>query len=273
MNAKELIKAGRLKEARSQLIEAVKTSPADSSNRTLLFQVLLFCGEWEKARGHLDILASQSIEQEAAAQIYHNLIQAEIERLGFFKNDIQPSFLPQSPPYAEIYQRAIRNIAEKKFEAAGEVFAQIESDRPNISGTLNGKPFSGFRETDTRLLYFLEAFVHERYVLLPYESLRELTVSAPQTLFDLLWAPAQITTWEGLALNCFLPVIYNESFLHEDDQMKLGRSTDWVALGGGFFKGVGQHVFEIGNDEVALLEIREVIFNPSDVEINDDRQS
>ena len=59
MDSRDLIKAGRLSEARKQLIEEVKSSPADSGKRTLLFQVLIFCGEWDKAERHLETVAAQ----------------------------------------------------------------------------------------------------------------------------------------------------------------------------------------------------------------------
>jgi protein involved in temperature-dependent protein secretion len=36
--------------------------------------------------------------------------------------------------------------------------------------------------------------------------------------------------------------------------------TDWISLGGTFTKGFGQHVFQIGEEEKSILEIREVIF-------------
>ena len=49
MDSKELIKKGQLGEARAALVNEVKNRPGDPASRTLLFQVLLFCGEWEKA--------------------------------------------------------------------------------------------------------------------------------------------------------------------------------------------------------------------------------
>ncbi|MBW2706080.1 MAG: hypothetical protein JRD84_07205, partial [Deltaproteobacteria bacterium] len=129
---------------------------------------------------------------------------------------------------------------------------------------------TGFSETDTRLTCFLEAFVHERYVWLPLEMLRELTLPEPQTLLDLLWASAQITMQGGLTLNCFLPVLYPDSFQQEDDQLKLGRMTDWTDLGSGFHQGFGQHVYQVGDDDVAILEIREAVFNSFEVENKDE---
>ncbi len=52
MDAKELIKKGNLSEARAHLIEAVKKIPTDAGNRTLLLQVMAFCGEWDTAATH-----------------------------------------------------------------------------------------------------------------------------------------------------------------------------------------------------------------------------
>ena len=92
------------------------------------------------------------------------------------------------------------------------------------------------------------------------EAIRELIISEPKTLFDLLWIPAHVTTQEGLSIGCYLNVLYPGSSAHEDDRVKLGRMTDWIPLAGPFFKGVGQHVFQIGEEEMAILEIREVSF-------------
>ena len=62
-------------------------------------------------------------------------------------------------------------------------------------------------------------------------------------------------------MNCFLPVLYPDSSQHENERIKLGRMTDWIPLGGSFSKGIGQHVFEIGEEEIAILEIREALFD------------
>ena len=262
MDSKELIRSGKLSEARTQLIEEVKTSPADPGRRTLLFQVQALLGEWDKAERQLDVIAAQGPGSEAGVQTYKNLVNAEKERIEVFRNGRRPSFLPETPSYLEMYEAARQNLAEKKIDEAAKLFSQIDAQEPAISGTVNGKSFTGLKDTDTYLSHFLEAIAHERYVWIPFHSIRELTLTPPKTLFDLIWASAVITTWEGLTLNCFLPVIYAGSFLNEDDRIKLGRMTDWTSLGGAFEKGLGQHVFQIGEEEIALLEIKEMIMNP-----------
>lgn len=262
MDAKDLIKAGKLSEARSLLVEDVKSSPTNLNRRTLLFQVQAYGGEWEKAKRQLEIIAKQDAERETGVQVYLNLIQAETERIEVFQHQRVASFLPEAPAYAEDYQTARQKMADQEFEAAQSIFSELGNRCSLIGGTLNGKEFSGFNETDARLTCFLEAFVHERYVWLPIEALRELILPEPQTLLDLLWISAQVTLHGGLTLNCFLPVLYPDTFRHADDQLKLGRRTDWRDLGAGLHQGLGQHVYRVGDGEVGILEIREMVFNP-----------
>ncbi len=270
MEAKDFIKAGKLSEARSLLIEEVKSAPTNQNSRTLLFQVQAYGGEWEKARRQLEIIAKQDANRETGVQVYLNLVQAETERIEVFQNKRIPSFLPKTPPYFEQYQDAWQKLNDQEFEAYESIFNEIRERCANISGTLNRREFTGFSETDTRLSCFLEAFVHEHYVWVPMEALRELILSEPQTLLDLLWASAQITLRGGLTLNCYLPVLYPDSFRHEDDRLKLGRMTDWKDLGQGVQQGSGQHVYRVGDDDVGILEIREMIFDAFEVENNDE---
>jgi len=262
MNARDLIRAGRLSEARTQLTEEVKSAPSDFHRRTLLFQVLCFFGEWDKAERHLEAISAQDLEAEIGVQVYKNLIHAEKERRNVMKLASRPAFVTETPPFLEMYFAAWEKLIGKKTEEAGELYAEIEAKRPLISGTLDGQNFDGFRDLDTFLSFFFEAIVHERYIWIPAESVRELSVSPPKTLFDLLWSTANVTTWDGLSMNCYFPVLYPDSFLHEDDRVKLGRMTEWTSLGGSFFKGMGQHLFQIGEEEIPILEIRNISFNP-----------
>jgi len=264
MDSKDLIKAGRLQDARKQLIDEVKASPGDLGRRTLLFQVMTFCGEWDKAAKQLDAIAAQDAKRETGVQVYKNLIHAEKDREDVSRSKRRPPCLPKSPPYLETHFAACTELAAGKLAEAEELFDQAESMRPAIEGTINGKLFSGFRDTDTVLSPFLEAIVHDQYVWVPFESIRELTLSTPSTLFDLIWLPSNITTWDGLALNCYVPIVYPESSSKEDDRIKLGRMTDWLPLGGHFTKAAGQHVYQIGDIDMSILEIRDVRFTIHD---------
>ena len=260
MNSIELLQEAKLSEARNLLIKEVKTSPSDTGKRTLLFQVLIFNGEWEKAERHLDIIASQNPTSEAGVQTYKNLIAAEKDRIEVSRLNQRPSFLPEAPIYFETYYEGLEKLVEKEMDEAKDFINQALAQRPNVSGTVNGTHFSGFSNTDTFLCAFLEAFVHERYVWIPFEAIKELSIPVPKTFFDLIWTSASLTTWEGLSMNCFLPVLYPDSFMQEDDRIRLGRLTEWTPLEGGCAKGFGQQVFQVGEEDMSILEIREVLF-------------
>ncbi len=260
MDAKELIRAGRLADARAQLIADVKATPGDAAKRTLLFQVLLFLGEFEKAERHLDTLALQDPDRESGVQVYRNLLQAEKDRLLVVAGKERPTFLPETPPCLELYFDGWEKIQAGKIEDAVTVFSEIARDLGPVKGKVNGRPFTGLTDTDALLSYFLEAIVHERYVWIPFSAIREIIHPPPVSLFDLIWAPGTVTTWEGLTLNCFLPVLYANSFSHEDDRVKLGRMTDWLHLGGPFSTARGQHMYDFGDQEISLLEIQDVQF-------------
>ena len=260
MTAKELMKAGRLSDARRVLIEEVKSAPTDVGKRTLLFQVLAMGGEWDKALIHLDMISTQDPTRSVGVHTYLSIIEAEKERLKVVQRMRQPSVLPEPPAYIGMYLEYLDALKAGKFADAKGLMEQIDKQKPMVSGTLNSKEFDGFSDTDARLYPFLEAFVHERYVWIPFEAIRELVIHEPRTSFDLIWVTANITTWEGLTMNCCLPVVYPETFLYENEQAKLGRLTEWAPLGGGFSKALGQHVFQVGDEEMAILDIREVIF-------------
>jgi type VI secretion system protein ImpE len=261
MSAKDLIAAGKLKECRAQLTAEVKAAPSDMGKRTLLFQVLAFLGEWEKAEQHLNTIAAFNPRSAMGVEAYKDAIRAEKERRAVAEGRGVPGFLSSSTPYTELSLMAWNKVNEGLLGEAKGLYEEIEAQRPSLPGTLDGKQFDGFEDTDISLSPFLEAIVHERYVWVSFESLRELTVSAPRTLFDLLWVPARFMTWEGLNVNCYLPVLYPNTFRHADDLVKLGRITDWDWIGDTFPRGMGQHVYQVGDEEKALLEIRDVTFS------------
>jgi len=61
----------------------------------------------------------------------------------------------------------------------------------------------------------------------------------------------------------FLPVLYVNSYQHQDDRVKLGRMTDWQADIGGLSLASGQKLLLAGERDWPLLEIRQLAFEPS----------
>jgi type VI secretion system protein ImpE len=271
MNPKALILDGQIDAARAMLVDQIKKTPADIQARSLLFQVLVLCGEWDKAQRHLDIVASQKASPDMNASVFQNLIQAEKERIAVSTLQQRPTFFPDIPEYTEDFFQALALLKDDKIDAAAKLFGQIDSQLPDIKGTVNGQPFKGFRDTDTTLAYFIEAIEYERYLWVPIANVRELAVFPPESLTDLIWAKGRITTWEGLTMGCFLPALYPNSFNSRDDRIRLGRMTDWKSLGGGYARAIGQHVYEVGGTDRSIFEIKEAVFTLDDAAVNGKR--
>ncbi len=266
MNPQALILDGQIDAARAMLIDQVKKSPGDIHARSLLFQVMLLCGEWDKARRQLDIAATQQASPDMNQPVYQNLIQAEKERIAVSKRELRPTFFPEVPEYSEDLFQMLDLLAMDKMDEAANVFERLDARLPHLQGTINGQPFKGFRDTDSTFTHYIEAIEYERYLWVPIASIRELAVSPPKTLIDLIWAKGRITTWEGLTMGCFLPVLYPNSFKSSDDQIRLGRLTDWNPMGGGLVKAAGQHVFQVGDVDKGILELGEVLFRLADMQ-------
>jgi type VI secretion system protein ImpE len=261
LSAVELIKAGRLDEAREVLINEVKSKPADTKVRTLLFQVLSLCGEYDRALKHLDMIGTIDTSKAFSVTAYKDILRAEAERFKVCSLEKLPSFLTDAPPYFEIYWDACAEINKGENYKARELFDKASEMRPDIHGKADGEAFEWIMDADSMLSFFVEAFVHDRYVWIPFESMREFIIEKPLSLLDTIWLKATVTTWEGLTANCFLPATYPGSAKNENELIRLGRLTEWDEIGAGIARGQGQHIYIAGEKDLALLDIREIIFN------------
>ena len=131
---------------------------------------------------------------------------------------------------------------------ANTLLEQAMLTRPRLSGRLDGQVFDDFCDSDAILGPFLEVFLQSDYVWFPLEQIKQLTIPPPTHLRDLLWTPAGLEAHSGPVGDVFLPVLYPGSCQHGDDRIKLGRLTDWLDGGGGLVRGVGQHLFLVGED-------------------------
>ncbi|HIJ88271.1 MAG TPA: hypothetical protein HPP97_11425 [Desulfuromonadales bacterium] len=262
MNSVELIQEGKLSEARESLVSRIKASPGDTKARTLLFQVLAFYGEWDKVVRHLDLLISQLPETATGVLVYRNLAAAEKTRQEVAAGRQMPDFMTDPPSFLSSLLEARRLLADGDTSAASSLLDMVAEQTQEASGRTNIEAFYGFSECDATLTGIMEVFVHDRYIWFPIASIRELSVQKPKTLLETIWAPGRIVTWDGLTIECFLPVLYPGTSTFAGDQIRMGRMTDWIDLGNQNYQGVGQHLFMVGNQEKSLLELGEITFNP-----------
>jgi len=259
--AKELFEAAKLQEAIEQLIGEVKANPADTSRRTFLFELLCFAGEWDRAEKQLDVIGHQSAEAELGVMVYRAIIKAERERQRLFKEGVAPHFLKEPPAYVDLHVTAINQIREGKTAEARATLDRAEEERPAISGTLGDVEFQDFRDADDLVAPVLELIVKDKYVWFPFEQVKRMEIAPPRSLRDLLWASASIEALDGTIGEVYVPALYCGTGEHDDNQVKLGRVTDWKQVGDNLYRSVGLRLFLVDDEDKTMFETKSVTFN------------
>lgn len=260
MNAKEMLEAGKLSDAIKRLNEDLRAHPADPSSRTILFEALCFTGEYDRARRQLDALGQLDANLELGLDFYRDTLTAEQTRLAVRTEDRLPVFLLEPPPFVSLYLAALRRFRENNVAEARALLAQAIEEQPVISAKIDGTPCADFADADPFSGAIIEALVGPRYVWVPFAQIVRVSIEPPQRLRDTLWAKASLETVDSISRDVLLPVLYCGSFRHPDEQVRLGRATDWTDAGENLVLGSGQRTFLLDDDEKAILELREVEF-------------
>jgi type VI secretion system protein ImpE len=244
MNPQELYRAGRLSDAIKALSAELRDNPTDVRRRTFLFELLCFAGEYERADKQLEVLAQAGPSSEMGVMLYRSALYAERQRQDLFERGEFPA---------------------AKDEA--EADAGAEAGR---GGEANGKPFASFSDADPRTGARLEIFAAGNYLLLPLEHVASIQIPPPQRLRDLLWTPAAVRTtpsFKGTELGeVLIPVLAPFSWRHPDEAVRLGRVTVWEKPEAYDHQvPFGQKMWLVDEEEIPILELRALEFNPASV--------
>jgi len=229
--AKKLFEDGKVREAAKELTAYLRDQPADTAQRTFLFELLCFSGDFARAEKQLSILSQGGAETELGAVLYYSALHAEkIRHETFEKQEFSKHGLANSPV-----------------------------------GKLNGRAFQSLRDADPDLGPRLEVFAAGAYLWIPFEHIESLQMDAPRRLRDTLWSPALIRTapsFKNTELGeVLLPAIYPFSWKHSDENVWLGRVTAWAADEHGTEYPSGQKTLLMDGEEIPFLEIRSIEFS------------
>jgi type VI secretion system protein ImpE len=96
------------------------------------------------------------------------------------------------------------------------------------------------------------------------EQIVSIEFFEPKSLRDLFWRQAKVEVNNGLAGEMFLPALYVNSWKSDNDQVRLGRMTDWRDAGDEVYIGEGLRTFWMDGEDKAILEFNKIEFNPSE---------
>jgi type VI secretion system protein ImpE len=258
--AKALLDAGNLDGAIEAALKVVKSKPTDVTARTFLFELSCFSGDWVRAERQLDAIGHQDVNAAVGSLIYRQCLEVEKKREKLFSAGEMPEFVTPPPQYVMELIYAINRIREGNIGEAREVLDKVEEDRPAFACKVNGEEVEDFRDYNDVTSAILELIIKDTYIWLPIEQVQKLTIIKPQSLRDLFWLQANLETTNGTKGEVVIPTLYASSYRHHNDQVRLGRMTDWRDLGKDLYIGEGMKLFWINGAEKSILEINEIEF-------------
>ncbi|MGU7775897.1 type VI secretion system accessory protein TagJ [Burkholderia sp. MR1-5-21] len=256
MTAEQSLRDGDLDESLRQLQSQVRGDPANASYRVFLFQLLAVMGQWDRALTQLNVVGDLDASALPMVQVYRDALQCEVLRGAVFDGARTPLIFGEPTAWLALLIDALRLDAHGDAGAAARARAKAFGDAPATSGTLNGEPFEWIADADGRLGPTLEAVLNGRYYWIPFFRIRKIEIDAPADLRDRVWMPA-VFTWanDGQAAG-LIPTRYAQTLGERDHTLWLARRTDWIDIGGGESRPVGQRVFTTDANDHALLDVR-----------------
>ncbi|MEZ6062308.1 MAG: type VI secretion system accessory protein TagJ [Planctomycetaceae bacterium] len=257
----ELFQSGKLSEAVTAATEAVRKKPTDLHARSTLCEVLCFAGDLERADKQLDAVATIDPEAMVGASMLRHLIRSEISRREVFSEGRVPELVEKPSEALQKRMQALLLIREGDAGKASALLAEAEELEVPVCGKLNGSDFEGIRDMDDLLGPVLEVFTATgNYYWIPFSQIHSLELDKVTNLTDMLWRGATIEATGDISGRIHIPAIYFGSEKHEDERVRIGRSTEWLQSSDDApVRGAGQKEFLVGDDAVAVMEIRSLL--------------
>jgi type VI secretion system protein ImpE len=267
MEAEEFLRAGRLEEAHDALERAIRSNPTDAKLRVFFFQLLAVLGQWDRAQTQLKVAAELDAVHLLVAQMYGDALRCEVLRRQVFAGERIPLIFGEPEPWVGWLVQANTLTAQGNDAAAEELRQQAFEAAPAIEGAVDDDQFAWIADADSRLGPVVEAMIKGQYYWIPFQRIKEIQLSAPKDLFDLVWAPAQFT-WvnNGQSLG-LIPVRYPCSEESRDSAVRLARKTEWTQRPAGTCLGLGQRMLVTDGREYALLNARRIKLLPPDEQV------
>lgn len=259
--AKIQLDSGNLDKAIEEALNAVKSKPTDVTARTFLFELSCFSGNWDRAEKQLDVIGQQDMNAMIGAQIYKQNLQAERDRLRHSEEGLMPECLMPPPAYVQKILVANNHIQEGRTGDARSVLDEVENERPAFSGKINGEEFNDFRDFNDLTSCVFETIVKGSYTWLPFEQVERIEFMETKTLRDYFWIQAEVEMINGTKGEMFFPALYANTWKSDNDQIRLGKASDWRDLGDDIYAGEGSRVFQFDGGHMPISDLRSIEFD------------
>jgi type VI secretion system protein ImpE len=255
-----LFRNGKLNDAIAAAQTALRKAPTDLGARVLLAELLAFAGNLERADVILD--AASTIDPSSALVVaeFRQLVRADMARRQLFRDGRVPEFLGEPTDTQRLQLAALVALRAGDMAEATQQAQAAEAVRPHVAGKHNGTAFDDLRDVDDLLAGTVEVLTTTgKYYWIPTERLISVTMHPPKRPRDLLWRRCSMSVEQGPDGEVYLPVVYAGDDAQTEGQ-RLGRETDWQQADNGPVRGIGQRVFLLGEEDVAIMDLGTLTF-------------
>lgn len=251
---------GRLAEAVEAQLGWVRDHPMDVGARLFLIELFSFSGEWDRAERQLNALLSNQAEADVAVDLYLKCLASERKRAMAMEGGQPPTVLGKVTEAMQWRIEALKHQGLARAEALEKAVGLEKSAEPAKPFQLNGQSFLASRDGDDLLGPVLEVFAQGEYFWVDINQVQLISAEKPKYPRDLIWLPARIEM-ENEAGNVLLPLIYAGSSGLSDQELRLGRATDWQSeVESGLLRGQGQKEwFFDAETAVAVVQWRDFV--------------
>ena len=261
-NPIELFQAGELTEAVAAATTAVRLKPMDVKARSLLCELLCFCGEFERADKQLDATLQTDPQTMVGVSLLKHLIRSELSRREVYRQGRIPEFLTTPTESQKKRLEALLCVRSGQAGDAARLANEATELDCGLSGEVDGLPFTEFVDLDDLLGPTLEVYTATgKYFWIGFEQILNLEFNPVEHLSDMLWRAAAIETVGEINGRIHVPALYESSEKSTDQRIRIGRATEWIkADDAGPTRGAGQREFLVNDDVVSIMQIRKLSF-------------
>jgi len=243
--------------------QATRAQPAAARPRIALFQLMCILGQWKRAMNQLEVIGQLDAQALSMVSTYREAIKCEAVRAKVFAGTTTPLAFGEPQPWLAWLVEALQQEAGGNASAAADLRARAFEEAAFPSGTANEQPFDWIADSDPRLGPVLEAIVNGKYYWMPLAALAQVDIDPPEDLRDMVWTAAHFVFVNGGESVGLIPTRYPGSEASADGAISLARKTVWDSGPAGSVAGSGQRIFATDDREIALLDLRQLIIQPS----------
>lgn len=258
MDARELLKQGKLDETIAQVQNDIRTDPSNPKHRVFLFQLLCVAGRWDKALTQLNLSADLDPKAILMAQVCREALRCEALRTEIFEGKRQPLLFGEPAEWVGWMLQVAQLSAQGHFDQARDLRDKAFAAAPTVSGNIDGEPFEWIADADPRLGPMLEAVIEGKYYWIPLQRIHKIALDSPADLRDVVWTPATFTYANGGTGVGLIPTRYPGSESVDDAGIRLARRTDWVEKAENFQLPMGQRLFATSDKDYGIMDIRQI---------------